>query len=163
MSWQDHRHLEVTICLIPGFGGAFLAPEWRDALWAKFPWKRHDDGGSSSGDPPESSEPEGSGEALRHQPENRRQVEDAGEHRGSPDRPRAPHATVLSVQEEAIIVATGPALAFTSAESLVYDASRPASADGSAQPSRGRLKRGRERVARSIRRGFARVWTGMSR
>jgi hypothetical protein len=23
-------------CLIPGFDGAFLSPEWRDALWAKF-------------------------------------------------------------------------------------------------------------------------------
>jgi hypothetical protein len=23
-------------CLIPGFDGAFLSPEWRDALWARF-------------------------------------------------------------------------------------------------------------------------------
>ena len=28
-------------CLIPGFDGAFLSPEWRDALWVRFTQDPH--------------------------------------------------------------------------------------------------------------------------
>ena len=70
------------------------------------PRQRHNDRGSPSSNPASSSEPESPGHALRHQPEDRRQVEEAG--RPSPivpTGPKSPHSTVLSLEEEAIIVA----------------------------------------------------------
>jgi hypothetical protein len=50
-------------------------------------------------------EPEGSGQALRDQPENRRQVEEAHGVKGLPTGPTDAHSTVLGIEEEAVIVA----------------------------------------------------------
>lgn len=45
------------------------------------PRERHNDPGSLSSDAGESSEPQGAGQALQDQPEDRRQVKEAGRHR----------------------------------------------------------------------------------
>ena len=64
------------------------------------------DGGGPSSEIAESSEPEGSSQVLRRQPGDVRQVE-AAEFSGRhvPTGPREPWSTVLTIEDEAIVVA----------------------------------------------------------
>jgi DNA-binding transcriptional regulator YiaG len=93
-------------CLIPGFDGAILSLEWRDAPWAKF-----------------SIASATTTEAIRRAIQNNQvSLRALAERHGinpktvakwrkrdttadRPMGPRAPHSTMLSVQEEAIVVA----------------------------------------------------------
>lgn len=50
-------------------------------------------------------EPEGSGQALRDQPEDRGEVEEAVVGRRCADRAQGGHSTVLSLEDEAVVVA----------------------------------------------------------
>ena len=68
-------------------------------------WERHDDCGGPSSDTAWSREPEGAGQALRDQPEDRRQVAEARLGFRSPNRTEGARSTVLSVEEEAVVVA----------------------------------------------------------
>ena len=68
------------------------------------PRERHDDGGPSS-DTACSREPEGSGEALRDQPETVAKWKKRDSVADRPTGPKEPTSTVLSSEEEAIIVA----------------------------------------------------------
>ena len=91
-------------CLIPGFDGALFTAGWRDALWARFSTAAPNDGGDPSSDTAQSSEPEGSGEALRCRSENGRAVEAAAVGGGCPDRPQGGAFPVLSIEDEAVAV-----------------------------------------------------------
>jgi transposase-like protein len=92
--------------LIPGFDGAFLSPEWRDALWAKF--------SIASATTTEairraiqSSHASLRALAERHgiNPKTVAKWKKRDTTADRPTGPRAPHSTVLSVPEEAIVVA----------------------------------------------------------
>lgn len=67
--------------------------------------ERHHDGGSPSCDTAWSREPEGAGQALRGKPEDCCEVAQAGGGDGPAHRRREPKSTVLTVEDEAIIVA----------------------------------------------------------
>lgn len=70
----------------PGNGGMRYGPS--------SPRLRHNDRGGPSSDTTSSSEPESAGQALRHQSEDRRQVEEAQRYGGFADRPQRPEVDV---------------------------------------------------------------------
>ena len=93
-------------CLIPGFDGAFLSPEGRDALWARFSIAS-----ATTLDPVhraiQNSQASLRTPAERHgiNPKTVAKWKKRDTPADRPTGPRAPHSTVLSVMEEAIVVA----------------------------------------------------------
>src|SRR3954449_7634573 len=93
-------------CLIPGFDGAVSTPEWKDALWARF----------STGAPPRQKAVR---RAIQHSQESlRRLAQRYGINQKTVAKwkarssvsdlrtgPKEPRSTVLTVEEEAVIVA----------------------------------------------------------
>lgn len=73
--WVERKRHPRPRCLIPWFDGALFSGEWKDGTNSSR--LRHDDRVDPSSGTAHSSEPDRTLEALRHQPEDRRQMEEA--------------------------------------------------------------------------------------